>query len=221
MTGVQTCALPISMGLSKEAAQLADIARHMVMAEKAASCSPAFLSAVGLKVKPLGFWHKSAIDGSYPWSACAECGVVVPLEDWLASKGQEKVAGEVKKYLPGIFSRIIGDVSTIEKLAADRSADPSRVVSTEKQRYETVKAASAYSVSPSSFEAAVRSSVVLNVPAPAQVSGFDKSAENSDKYHELARAYAVHQLQWVKSAAKTSEQLSHYCRVITAYNKLA
>ena len=210
-----------SIGLSKEAAQLADIAKHMVMAEKVASCSPAFLSAVGLKVKPLGFWHKSAIDGAYPWSACAECGVVVSLEDWLASKGQEKLAGEVKKYLPGIFSRIIGDVSTIEKLAADRSSDPSRTVSTEKQRYEATKAASAHSVNPASFEAAVRSSVISNMPAPAQVSGFDKSAENADKYHELARAYAVHQLQWVKSAAKTSEQLSHYCRVITAYNKLA
>ena len=221
MAGIEMPDSVWASGLSKEAAQLAEIAKQMVIEEKVASCSPAFMSAVGIKVKPLGFWQKSAIDGVYPWAACANNGIVVSLEDWLASKGQEKLAGEVKKYLPGVFSRLIGDVSTIEKLAADKSSDPAHVVSTERQHTEARKHASLYSVSPVGFESAIRSTVVLGTAAPSLVSGFDKSAENADKYHELARAYAVHQLQWVKSAAKTSDQLGHYCRVIAAYNKLA
>jgi hypothetical protein len=209
-----------SSDLSKEAAKLVDIARQMAVAEKSASNSPAFMSAVGMKVKPLGFWKKSAIDGVYPWSACARNGIVVSLEDWLATKGQEKLAGEIKRYLPGVFSGLIGDVSTIEKLAADRSSDPSYSVSTEKQAADAGRNAQAHSINPNNLEAAVRSAVISNSPAPAQVSGFDKSAESSDKHLELARAYAVHQLQWVKSAA-TSGDTGHYCRVITAYNRLA
>ena len=157
----------------------------------------------------------------YPWAACAKAGILVSLEDWLSAKGCEKSAEEVKKYLPGVFSRIIGDVSTIEKTALDRSSDPSISISTEKQSIEALKCANDYSVNLQHFEGAVRQAVVSCAMPPAKVGGFDKSAENADKYSELAKAYAVHQLQWVKVAAASSGHIDHYCKVVVAYNLLA
>jgi hypothetical protein len=139
------------------------------------------------------------------------------VEDWLTAKGHDKVAKEVKKRLPGVFTKIIGDVSTIEK-ATDKNSDPEKTISTEKQNLESCKMAAAHSLSPNNLEAGVRRLVIANVKAPEML---EKTANDNGKYEELAKAYAVHQLQWIKAAAKDESQVSSYCRAVAAYNVLA
>lgn len=59
-----------------------------------------------------------------------------------------------------MFTKLIGDVSTIEKLASDRSTDPSKTISTERQHSEAIKFAGAHSIDVRNVEIGVRSAVI-------------------------------------------------------------
>jgi hypothetical protein len=210
-----------SSDLSAEAANLAGLAKELAAYEKASSFNPEFITAVHGAVKPLGFFKKANISGNYPWAACAKNAIIVPVEDWLAAKGQEKVALEVKKHLPNVFSKLIGDVSTIEKIASDRGSNPYKTTSTERQHGDAIKQASSNSVSWTHLEPSVRRAVISNVQAPKLNYGLEKFAEGSEKYAELAKAYAVNQLQWIKAASSTPAHEFLYGKVVVAYNRLS
>lgn len=208
--------------LTGEAIKLASLAKSLAEYENLSpNFKPEFITAISNVTKPLGFFKKSSVGGNYPWAACAKTAILVPLEDWLATKGHEKSASEVRKFLPNIFSRLIGDVSTIEKVASDRQANPYKTVSTERQHTEAVKQASASSVNWNYLEPSIRRAVISNTKTPRISYGLEKFAESSDKYAELAKAYAINQLQWIKAASSTPAQEFMYGRVVVAYNHLA
>jgi len=221
MAGIEAPDGVWSSDLSAEAGNLARLAKDLAAYEKTASnFSSAFLSAVSSTVKPLDFFKKANISGNYPWSACAKTAILVTVEDWLASKGQEKIASEIKRCLPNIFSRLSGDVSTIEKVASDRNSNPYKTTSTEKQSVEAIKQASSNSLSWTYLEPSIRRAIVSCAKTPRISSGIEKSAAHLEKYMELAKAYAIHQMQWIKAAASTSEQEFNYGRAVVAYNRL-
>lgn len=208
----------LSGDLSADITKMVEAAVKMAELEKSASAySPVLLATINARVRPLPFWKQAAMGGSFPWSACAKQGIIISLEDWLLAKGHDKIASEVKKHMPGVFSRIIGDVSTIEKLA-DRNSDPSLSVSTEKQNMEAYKYASAHSVSSKSLESSVHMAVISGFRLPNIIKQMDKTAETSDKYEALAKAYAVHQLQWIKAASANETAEHNYRRAVLAYN---
>ena len=218
LAGVGASIGVLSGDLSPDITKMVEVAIKMAELEKTAKeFSPILLAAIHDRVKPLSFWKQASSNNSYPWSACAKQGILVSVEDWLVAKGHDKVAKEVKKRLPGVFTKLIGDVSTIEK-ATDKNSDPEKSISTEKQNLESCKMAAAHSLSPNNLEAGVRRLVIANVKAPAVL---EKTANDNGKYEELAKAYAVHQLQWIKAAAKDETQVSSYCRAVAAYNVLA
>lgn len=208
--------------LPGETVKLAGVAKKLAELEK--KCMEghsAFFSAVSDRVKPVSFWKKSSANVSYPWAACASSGIMVTLEDWLAARGQEKIASEVRGYLPNIFGKLIGDVSTIEKFSSGLSNNPYNLTSSEKQNYEAIKLAGLRSVSPGFLTTSVHVAALSAAASPKKNTGLEKSAEFSDKYAELASAYAINQLQWIKAAAKSEEQEFHYGRVVVAYNNMA
>jgi hypothetical protein len=127
----------------------------------------------------------------------------------------------VKKHLPNVFSKLIGDVSTIEKIASDRGSNPYKTTSTERQHGDAIKQASSNSVSWTHLEPSVRRAVISNVQAPKLNYGLEKFAEGSEKYAELAKAYAVNQLQWIKAASSTPAHEFLYGKVVVAYNRLS
>lgn len=224
LAGVGASIGVLSGDLSADVGKMVEVAVKMAELEKTAKeFSPVLLAAIHDRVKPLSFWKQGSANGSYPWSACAKQGILVSVEDWLTAKGHDKVAKEVKKSLPGVFTKLIGDVPTIEK-ATDKNSDPEKTISTEKQNLESCKMAAAHSLSPNNLEAGVRRIVVSNLGSGRLVTApemLEKTANDNEKYEELAKAYAVHQLQWIKAAAKDEAQVSSYCRAVAAYNVLA
>ena len=222
LAGVGASDSILSGELSEGAVKLAEIARSLSNLEKTAGvCSPILMAVVSARVRPLPFWKQSSINGIYPWAACAKQGILVSLEDWLSAKGQEKIASEVKRHLPRVFTKLIGDVSTIEKLASDKSSDPSKTISTERQHSEAFKFASAHSVDVRNVEIGVRSAVISGLSSRPVLKNLEKYAEDFSKHEELAKAYAMHQLQWLKAASADKSQEYHYGRAVVAYNQLA
>lgn len=222
LAGVGASDSILSGDLSEGSVKLAEIARSLSNLEKSAGvCSPILMAVVSARVKPLPFWKQSSINGIYPWAACAKQGILVSLEDWLSAKGQEKIAAEVKRHLPNVFTKLIGDVSTIEKLASDRSTDPSKTISTERQHSEAIKFAGAHSIDVRNVEIGVRSAVISGLSSRPVLKNLEKYAEDFSKHEDLAKAYAMHQLQWLKAASANKSQEYHYGRAVVAYNQLA
>lgn len=211
--------------ISNETIKLAGLARKLAEMEASiSSFNPAFMYAIKRSAKQIPFW-KTALDikGTHPWSACASRGIMIPVEDWLSYKGQEKAACEVKKYLPNIFSRLIGDVSTIEKAAASR-ANPYNLVYSEKQASAAAKIEPSASVRPFMLEKKIVEAVVSNAQSPATMGVLEKSAECSEEYVKLAKEYAINQLQWIKAASGSlaSEEIQlQYGKAVVAYNNMA
>jgi hypothetical protein len=120
-----------------------------------------------------------------------------------------------------VFTKLIGDVSTIEKLASDKSSDPAKTISTERQHSEALKFASAHSVDIRNVEIGARSAVVSGLSHRPVLKNLEKYAEDFSKHEELAKAYAMHQLQWLKAASADKSQEYHYGKAVVAYNQLA
>jgi len=221
MAGIEAPDGVWSNTFSDETEKLAGLAKDLAAYERTATnFSSAFLSAVSSTVKPLDFFKKASISGNYPWSACANTAILVPIENWLEAKGQKKIASEVKKYLPNIFSRLCGDISTIEKVASNRNSNPYKTTSTEKQSGEAIKQASSNSLSWTYLEPSIRRAIVSGANTPRTSAGIEKFASYSEQHMELAKAYAIHQLQWIKAASSAIEQEFNYGRAVVAYNRL-
>lgn len=207
--------------LTGESIKLASLSRKLAELEK--KCMEghsAFYSAIKDRIKPITFWKQASASVSYPWAACASNGIMISLEDWLLAKGHEKVASEVKKYLPNIFSKLIGDVSTIEKAASDRRSNPYNLISSERQHLEAAKASNSLSIKTAALSAGISKLILSGTSAPKANTGLEKEAEYSEKYAELAKAYAINQLQWIKAAAKSEDQELGFGRAVVAYNNM-
>ena len=70
-------------------------------------------------------------------------------------------------------------------------------------------------------EIGARSAVVSGLSHRPVLKNLEKYAEDFSKHEELAKAYAMHQLQWLKAASADKSQEYHYGKAVVAYNQLA
>ena len=215
LAGIQSEDSAWASDLPKE---LTDMARWMSGIEKESSnFSPAYFTAIKNRTMPLAF-VKAA--GHNSWKACADNGIIVPLEDWLFSKGYEKIAEEVKPYLYNIFSRMLSDTTSFEKAAADSIHDIRMIKSSEKNGQYAYIAAPASSVSRVFVEQEIRNVIVRGTPSARVTSYFSKSAGDNSTLKGIAMKYAAHQLQWLKMASAGAGASYAHGKAIVVYNQL-